>query len=184
MRSRMMIVVAALFVLTSVAQAQKIAVDVDKTFDFTKFKTFSWSDGQVAPKATTGQMLTTAVENELISRGLVRNDAEPDLRIAVMAAADMSLQGIGPTWNNEMYRYNGGHGNPAALMTLTKGTLLIDLVETKNKISVWRAVVKDVFVKPPTGNAEKDLKQMQGLVNKTVPKIFKQYPVKKTNDRK
>lgn len=138
-----------------------------------------WSDGQVAPKASTRRMLTIAVENELISRGLARNDAAPDLRIAVIAAADLSLQGIGPTWNNEMYRYNGGHGNPAAMMTLTKGTLLIDLVETQKKISVWRAVAKDVFVKPPTGNTEKDLKQMQDLVNKIVPKIFKQYPVNK-----
>lgn len=180
----MIILVATLFVFVSAGEAQKTVVDVDKSFDFTQFKTFGWSDGQVAPKATTGEMLITAVERELLSRGLVRNDTAPDIRIAVLAAADMALQGVGPTWNNERYRFEGGHGNPAALMTLTKGTLLIDIVETKNKISIWRAIVKDVFVKPLTGNAEKDLKQMQGLVNKIVPDIFKKYPIKKVAGNK
>jgi len=122
-------------------------------------------------------MLIEAIESELRSRGMVRNDASPDIRIAVMAAADMDLQGVGPSWNNESYRFWGGYGNPSALMTVTKVTLLIDLIETKKKYSVWRAVAKDIFVKPPTGNQEKDLKQMKGLVDKTITKMFKKYPI-------
>ncbi|HRI03197.1 MAG TPA: DUF4136 domain-containing protein [Pyrinomonadaceae bacterium] len=181
MKSRIIIAIAALFVFASFAQAQKTVVDVDKSFDFSKFKTFAWSDGQIAPKATTSEMLVAAIERELTMRGLVRNDTAPDIRIAVMAAAGMDLQGVGPTWNNERYRFWGGYGNPAALMTVTSGTLLIDLIETKNKYSIWRAVVKDVFVTPPTGDLEKDLKQMQGLVNKTIPKVFKKYPVRPKN---
>lgn len=177
MRSRINIAIAVLFVFASFAQAQKTVIDVDKTFDFSKFKSFAWSDGQIAPKATTSEMLVAAIEREMTLRGLVRNDSAPDIRIAVMAAAGMDLQGVGPTWNNERYKYWGGYGNPAALMTVTSGTLLIDLIETKSKHSIWRAVVKDIFVKPPTGDPEKDLKQMQGLVNKTIPKIFKKYPV-------
>ena len=177
MRSRMFIVAAVIFAALSSTNAKKVTVDVDRTFDFKTFKTYSWAVGQIAPKATTGQMLITAVERELNARGLVKNDAEADLNIAMMAAADMDLQGVGPSWNNERYRYWGGHGNPAALMNISKGTLLIDLVDTNAKISVWRGVARDIFVQPPSGNLEKDLREMESIVNKTVGKMFKKYPV-------
>ncbi len=177
MRFRIILTIAVLFVVTSAANAQKMVVDVDKAVDFSTFRSFSWSAGQIAPKATTSQIIIDAVENELKSRGLVRNDAAPDILISVMAAAEMDLQGVGPTWNNEVYRSWGGYGNPAALMDVTKGTLLIDLVETKKNFGVFRAVVKDVFVSAPTGNPERDTKTMRSLVGKTVKKIFKKYPV-------
>jgi len=178
MRSRVYIAAALLLIAAITAQAQKIVVDVDKSFDFKTFKTFGWAEGQVAPKPTTARSLIDAIERELRSRGLTRVDTAPDIRIAVMAAADLDLQGVGPTWNNELYRSWGGYGNASALMTVTKGTLLIDLVETKKRFSVWRGVAKDVFVSPPTGNVERDAKQMQSLVDKTVGKMFKKYPVK------
>lgn len=181
MKSRIIFAVAVLFVVSSVVHAQKLVVDVDKAVDFSTFKSFGWAAGQIAPKATTSKIIIDAVENELKSRGLVRNDAAPDIRIAVMAAADMDLQGVGPTWNNEVYRSWGGYGNPAALMDVTKGTLLIDLLETDKNFSVFRGVVKDVFVSQPTGNPEKDAKQMKRLVDKTVKKVFKKYPVNPKN---
>lgn len=178
MRSKIINIIALLAFLASIAHAQKIVVDVDKTFDFANFKTFSFAEGQIAPKPSTSQSLVNAVEKELISRGLVRNDTAPDLRIAIMAAVGMDLQGVGPTWNNERYRSWGGYGNPAALITLTKGSLLIDVVETKNKFSIWHAAVKDVFVEPPTNDPEKDARKIESLVNKFVGKMFKKYPVK------
>lgn len=178
MKSRIIFIVIALFVIASVAHGQKMVVDVDKTFDFKTFKTFGWAEGQIAPKATTSGLLINAIESELRSRGLARDDTAPDIRIAVMAAADLDLQGVGPSWNNERYRSWGGYGNPAALMTVTKGTLLIDLVDEKSKISVWRGVAKGVFVSPPTGNLEKDAREMKSLVDKTVRNMFKKYPIK------
>lgn len=178
MKLRTALTLAAILIFGSVAYAQKVTVDVDKTVDFTAFKSFAWTTGQVAPKPSTSQLIINAIEKELTSRGLVKNDASPDIRIAVMAAADMDLQGIGPTWNNETYKFWGGHGNPAALMTVTKGTLLIDLVETKKDMSVWRGVAKDIFVATATGDVQKDVKQMEDTVNKTVKNMFKKYPVK------
>ena len=62
-------------------------------------------------------------------------------------------------------------------MNISKGTLLIDLVDTNAKISVWRGVARDIFVQPPSGNLEKDLREMESIVNKTVGKMFKKYPV-------
>lgn len=178
MKSRTIFAVVAVLILGSIGYGQKMIVDADKSVNFAAFKSFAWAEGNIAPKATTSQLIIAAIEKELTSRGLVKNEAAPDIRIAVMAAADMDLQGIGPTWNNEAYRSWGGYGNPAAMMTVTKGTLLVDILEVNNKTSVWRGVAKDIFVQTPSGNAEKDAKQMEKLVNKTVGDMFKQYPVK------
>ncbi|MBC7898435.1 MAG: DUF4136 domain-containing protein [Saprospiraceae bacterium] len=178
MKLRTIVIFVALFAAASAAHAQKLIVDVDKSFDFKAVKTFGWSNGKIAPKESTGQLIIAAIERELTSRGLVRNDAEHDIQIAVMAAAGMDLQGVGPTWNNEVYRSWGGYGNPAALMTITSGDILIDVIETKNKHSIWRGAGKGIFVAPPSGNVEKDLKDMEKTVNKWIGKFFKKYPVK------
>ena len=177
MSSRIIIAILLLLVLASVIQAQKMVIDVDRTVDFAAFKSYGWNSDQIAPTPSTSQMIVAAIERELNSRGLVRNDAAPDILIAVMAAAGMNLQAVGPSWNNERYRSWGGYGSPSALMNVSTGTLLIDLVETKSKISVWRSVVREVFVAPPTGNPTKDAAQMKNLVDKTVRRMFKKYPV-------
>lgn len=178
MRSRSFIAIVVLLALASISRAQKVVVDVDGKANFSAFKSFGWAPGQIAPKQTTSTLIVTAIERELTSRGLVKNESEPDIRIVVMAAADMDLQGVGPSWNNQLYKSWGGYGNPSAMMTVTSGTLLIDLVETKQNVSVWRGVAKDVFIAPPTGNEAKDVKKMEGVVNQTVAKLFKKYPVK------
>ena len=178
MRPRSIIAAAALFLAASAVHAQKITVDVDKTFNFSAFKTYGWSNGQIAPRPDTGQMIISAIEKELNSRGLVRNDTNPDVKLAVMAAAGMDLQGVGPSWNRSLYKSWGGYGNPAALMNVGSGTLLIDIIETKKEYSVWRAVAKEVFVSAPTGNQKEDAEYMQKLVQKTVAKLFKKYPIK------
>jgi len=178
MKSRTIFILTAVFIFCSASFGQKVIVDVDASVNFSAFKSFAWAEGNIAPKASTSFLITAAIEKELTSRGLVKNDTNPDIRIAVVAAADMDLKGIGPSWNNEVYRSWGGYGNPAAMVTVAKGTLLMDLVDVKKNMSVWRGVARDIFVQTPTGNQEKDVKQMEDTVNKTVSKMFKKYPVK------
>jgi len=169
-------VAVVLFGLT-VAAAQKVTVDVDRTVDFHSFKTYGWSGGQVAKNPAVAQLITSAIERELMAKGLRHEATNPDLSIAVMAATGIDLQGVGPTWNNAQYKSWGGYGNPNALMNITNGTLLIDLVETKNNISVLRGVASDTLDRAPTGNVSEDAKHVHKLIDKAVKKIFKKYPV-------
>jgi len=178
MKTRIVIACFVTLIFASVGYAQKLYIDADSSYDFHTFKTYAWSSGQIAPNPVTGQLLVAAVERELNARGLVKNEATPDIQIAIMAAPDMDLQGVGPTWNHQRYKSWGGYSNPAALVTLSKGAMMIDLLETKNKFSVWRGVAKDIFVQPPTGNVAKDRRNMEELVDKTIKKMFKKYPVK------
>ena len=164
-------------ILTAVpAAAQKITVDQDSTVNFATFKTFGWSTGQVARNPIAAQMIIFGIENELISRGLTRSNINPDLEIMVMAAVGIDLQGVGPSWNNAQYKSWGGYGNPAALMNVASGTLLIDLVETVNKKSIWRGVAKDTLKNGLTGNASEDARKAEKQINNTIKKMFKKYP--------
>ena len=55
--------------------------------------------------------------------------------------------------NNVNYATWGWLPQPAALMTVTTGTLLIDLIDTKNNNSVWRGVAKDKLTDGPTATS-------------------------------
>ena len=176
--TRMMLIGIAALLMASAVSAQKIKVDVESRFDFKTFKTFAFSEGQIAPNPGTGQMLVAAIERELISRGLSKNQENPDITIAVMAGPEFDLQGVGPTWNNANYTaWSGGYGNPNALSTITTGSVMIDLLETKDKYSVWRGTARDVHVKGSSGNPERDSRHMQEMVDKTIKKMFQKYPI-------
>ena len=177
MRSRTFFIFAALLIFGSVVHGQKIKVDVDKSIDFKAFKTFTWAEGNVAPTASTSYLITAAVEKELAARGLVKNTENPDIRIDAIAAANMDLKGIGPSWNYDTFGGWGGYGNPGAMVTSAKGSVLMNFFDIRRNTSVWRAIARDVFVLMPSGNREKDIKEMEETVNKTINKLFKKYPV-------
>lgn len=171
--------VFAFFILAStVAYGQKVKVDFDRSIDFSKYKTFAWADGSPARNPFISDMITSALETELASRGLVKNADAPDLKIAVIAAIGMDVQGIGPSWNNETYRFYGGRGNPSALMNIATGTLIVDLVDTKAGRNVWRGTASDTLPHAPTADPAADAKDSERVVRNAIRKMMKKYPAK------
>jgi len=177
MKTTIILAIAIVLCGATMTEAQKVTVDVDRTVNFHNYKTFGWSGGQVAKNPMVAQLITSAIERELAARGLTHDESKPDLSIAVMAATGIDLQGVGPSWNNVQYKSWGGYGNPNALMNIHNGTLLIDLVDTKDKYSVLRGVASDTLDRAPSGNPAEDAKHVQKLIDKAVKKIFKKYPV-------
>src|SRR5215471_20191062 len=100
MKSSIIMALAVLLLGTATAFAQKVEVDVDSTADFSSFKTFGWDKGMVARNPIISQLIVTAIESELTARGLTKSADNPDLKVAVVAAAGMDIQAVGPTWNN------------------------------------------------------------------------------------
>lgn len=178
---RSIVLAAALLLLSSSAVfAQKVKVDVDTTVNFSTFKTFGWDKGPIARNPLISQMIVAAVESELTARGLTKSEDNPDIKVAVLAAAGADIQAVGPTWNNANYRTWGGYANPAALMNITTGTLLVDLVDSRKDISVLRGVAKDTLTRPVSADMNADAKSVEKVVKKAVSKIFKKYPLQKS----
>ncbi|HTH51426.1 MAG TPA: DUF4136 domain-containing protein [Pyrinomonadaceae bacterium] len=172
MKFKAIIIVTFLFAATSVP-AQKVEATVNENYNFSSFKTFGWTDGRIAPSPATSELIRQAIDRELTSRGLTRNDAAPDLKVAAVGAVSMDLQGVGPSWNNANYKAWGGYSNPGALVTIKNGDLMIFLSESKENYSVWLASARGIFVSSP-GEA----KGMRKTVDKWVGKLFQKYPIK------
>ena len=176
MKPSMILAAAVLVLSASTVCGQKVKVDVDGTANFSSFKTFGWDKGMVARNPIVSQMIVSAVESELTARGLTRSVDNPDVKIAVAAAVGMDLQATGPSWNINHVTW-GGYTNPAALMNISTGTLLIDLVDTRKDISVLRGVAKETLTRSPSADLTADAKSVEKLIKKAVSKIFKKYPV-------
>ena len=172
---RIILVAAVLCLSAASVFAQDVKVDVDATADFAAFKTFGWDKGQVARNPLISSLIVTAVETELTKRGLTKAE-NPDIKVAVAAAAGVDIQRVGPTWNNAQYQVWGGYTNPAALMNIVTGTLLIDLVDTKKDMSVFRGVAKKTLNRDATANNAADAKKLEKPIKKAVSKMFEKYP--------
>ena len=181
MKRSLVLATAILFLFTATAFAQKVKVDVDAAADFSSFRTFAWDKGMVARNGLIGALIVNAVESELMKRGLTRVDANPDLKVAVAAAAGMDIQAVGPTWNNAKYQAWGGYTNPAALMNVVTGTLVLDLVDTKKDMSVLRGVAKHTLNRSESGNPAADAQSVEKPIKKAVGKMFEKYPIAKRN---
>src|SRR5215510_12666057 len=97
---RSIILAAALLLLsTTNLFAQDVKVNVDSSANFAGFKTFGWDKGMVARNPLISQLIITAVESELTKRGLTKSADNPDVKVAVAAAAGVDIQTVGPTWN-------------------------------------------------------------------------------------
>ena len=179
MKSSIILTMAILFLSTPAVLAQKVNVDVDSTANFSSFKTFGWDKGMVARDPIISQLIVTAVESELTARGLTKSADNPDLKLAVVAAAGMDIQAVGPTWNNAYYQVWGGYTNPAALMNVTTGTLLVDLVDTKKDMSVFRGVAKQTLNRSASADAAADAKSVEKTIKKAVTKMFAKYPTER-----
>ena len=176
----LIVLAAVLFFSTSAVFAQKVKVDVDTTVNFSTFKTFGWDKGPIARNPLISQMIVAAVESELTARGLTKNEDNPDIKVAVLAAAGADIQAVGPTWNSANYRTWGGYTNPAALMNITTGTMLVDLVDTRRDIGIFRGVAKDTLTRAVSADMAADAKSVEKVVKSAVSKMFKKYPVKKS----
>ena len=173
---RIILVAAVLSFCAATSFAQSVKVDVDTTADFSSFKTFAWDKGMVARNPIISSLIVTTVESELTKRGLTRVDANPDLKVAVAAAVGADIQAVGPTWNNAKYQVWGGYTNPAALMNIVTGTLLVDLIDAKKDMSVLRGVAKQTLNRSTSGDDAADAKSVEKTIKKAVSKMFEKYP--------
>lgn len=176
MKPSIILAAVVLFLSTPAVFGQNVKVDVDATVNFSTFKTFGWAEGVVARNPIISQLIVTAVESELTARGLTRSADNPDVKVAVVAAAGVDIQTVGPTWNNANYAVWGGYTNPAALMNITTGTLLVDLVDAKSDRSVFRGVAKETLNRSASADPAADARSVEKLIKKSVSKMFKKYP--------
>lgn len=164
------------------ALAAKINSDVDKTVDFTRYKTFAWGKNLDPPRAGAKFYISAAVEHELEARGLqpAADVQKADLIIRYEAAGDTDINLAGIT--DPMYDATGGvapigatpwsSGLSSGLVGryVRKGTLVIDIFDAQQRKLIWRASATGAI----SDSTTKAAKQLNGIV----ADMFDCYPVK------
>lgn len=154
-------------------------VDYDPATNFASYKTFAFKDvhgrGEFQMKR-----VEAAIERTLAAKGLTKMDpkadGKPDLWVVLHAKLKNDRQitsynsGWGWGWGWGWHGWGGGGYSTARIYDVPVGTLVVDLVDTKEKELVWRgAASRDV------GSSETPQERAE-ITQKAVDKLFEGYP--------
>jgi hypothetical protein len=156
-----------LMILGSVAWAQDVKVDWDKTATFTGFRTYAWGTGTPAKNPLMGQRIVDGINKQLVAKGLQQVDANsnPDLVVLYHAAtgAETQLNTMGMGWG---WRWGGS--STTTVSQIPTGQLSVDIGDAKTKKLLWLGTASDTLSDKPEKNTEK--------IDKALDKMFKKFP--------
>jgi len=150
--------------------------DYDPKTDFTKFKTFAWHDDQSIKDPLVARRVQSAIETTLAAKGMTRNDANPDLWVAVHGRLSEQTQirtydtgwGYGYGWRG----YGGMGMTTSTVEQIPVGTLIVDLVDAQKKELVWRGTGSDTL------NPQRSPEEREKKLQEAIAKMLENYPPK------
>jgi hypothetical protein len=149
--------------------------DYDPSTEFAKYKTWAWlPGGKTDIDSMSEQRIRTAVEAELPHHGLAKADEGADLAVTFQISIQHKIKqskatvGVGYSWGPA---HVGVSGSPSK--SYDEGTLILDLVDAKTKILIWRGTA--------TGTVSKDYspEERQERIRTAVYHLLSDYPPKK-----
>ena len=170
-----LIVIALLALAPLAVKAQKVKVSSDPAIDFSRYKTYAWDQGMHA-NPIIKQHIVTAVDNAMAARGLRKVDTEPDLIVSALASTESDLTVTNPSWAPALNSIATGIPSSSQAWPVTKGTLLISILDAKTSNAVWRGTATDTLENGPTGDRVRDAKTVEKPIKKAVDKMFKKFP--------
>lgn len=164
------------------AKKLKIQAQYSKETDFTKFKTYAWMKHDAVAKPELSLEIVGAVDEELRTRGLKQVEKDPDLLVTYYGGLDTD---ISIASNDPSYASSGGvpavgssvwtastiGGGPSSSVYVQRGTLIVDLLDSHAKKLAWRGIA--------TGTLDTNSNKALEDIDKSVEKMFAEYPVKK-----
>ena len=169
---------AMVLLLPALAFAQKTSFDFDKTADLSKFKTYALKDGTKVGDPLIDNRIVAAIEAQLASKGMTKNDAMPDMVVVYHVAFDKQKDitaystGFGG-YGGYGYHYGGGWGATSTNVRVNEilvGTLVIDIADPAKQEVVWRGMgVKEVDTQAKAEKRDKN-------ITNAVTKILKNFP--------
>ena len=173
---KILIVIVVILFSAVCGSAQKVSVGADPGVDLTSYKTYAWSQGSVSANAIVTAMVVAAVDEQLAAKGIKKVDADPDLTVVVFGSTESDMHVSNPSWSPSLNSIATGVAVGSQAWLVTKGTLVVDLLDTKTKNSVWRGQATQTLDRGPTGDKAKDAKTVEKPIRNSVKKMFKQFP--------
>lgn len=162
----------------------KVSSDYDKTVDFSKYKTFAFTNEALNMPINdiNRNRVLNGVAAELAAKGLTKSETNPDVLIDInlktetnqtATASTSGVGGYGYGYRYGRYGYGGGFSTTTIdYDTYTNGTLFIDMIDVAKKQLVWQG--------RGTKTLEEDASQQrrQDNLDYALKQIFMQYPPK------
>ena len=158
--------------------AQKVKVSANPNEDLTKYKTYAWADGMVITNAHIKGLIVDAVDGEMSRKGLkkVKSEAEADLLVVAWASTESDLQSTNPRWEPVLNTIARGIPTGTHTFPVTKGSLVIDMLDAKTKNGLWRGAASAVLEHGPTADPAHNARTAEKPIKKAVTKMFKKFP--------
>jgi hypothetical protein len=175
-----LITLALIAVSIGTVNAQKVKVQSNPGADFSKYKTYAWDQGTM-PNPIVRQHIVTAVDRAMSAKGLQKVEGTSDLVVVALVSTESDLNIANPSWAPALNSIATGIPVSAQAWAVTKGTLVIDIVDATSKNGVWRGTATHTLDNGPTGDRVRDAKTVEKPINKAVQKMFKQFPSSSKN---
>jgi hypothetical protein len=173
-----------LLVSVAAVHAQDVAVDFDRSVDFSRFKTYSWANGIPANNPLIDRQIRASIEEQLAAKGLRPVETGGDLNVLYFAAVDSELAvstGMWETTKDWTRQATSGVRIKSQMWDVEFGTLAVCLSDAANKNLLWRATSKTMLDKKSSKKnvmeaMTEDARRVEKKIKKAVGKMFKQYP--------
>ena len=170
------VVILTMLLGTLCVSAQKVSVGADPAVDLTRYKTYTWSKGTSSANPLIRDMVISQVDSQLAAKGLKKVDTDPELTLVVFGSTESDMHVSNPSWAPSLNSIATGVAVGSQSWLITKGTLVVDMLDTKTKSSVWRGQATQTLDRGPTGDKVRDAKTVEKPISNAVKKMFKQFP--------
>lgn len=170
---KLFVLTLAVAIAPSLAFAQKVTYDFDKTADFATFKTYALKEGTPVGQKLIDDRFIAAIDESMAKRGFKKaTGGTPDLLVAYHMAFDKqkNIQSWSTgTGGAGYWGYGGGWGTTTTdvrVYDILVGTLVIDVASAAKNEILWRGVATKEI--DPNAKAEKRDKNIPKAVEKTM----------------
>lgn len=165
----------AILILLAGCSSIKVSFDYDKTADFSKYKTYAFTqDAQSFPMQELDRArVLAAIEDELKAKGFTKSD-NPDVLIDLQVKLEQKQTATATnTGYRGAYRYGWGGGTTYVnVETYVEGTLFVNMIDKSTEKLVWQGRgTKTLAENPSPEKKEQNIKY-------GVKQIFTKYPPK------
>ncbi len=165
--------VALIALLLAAPLSANVGVEYDKQIDFSRYRTYAWAEGAVAPNERMQTHLQDAIDRELDAQGLRKVDGTADLYILTHTAT-----GIDPVVDVNELGYSGfywrewmGEYPPTTRSSyLPVGTVIVEIFDKDSKERVWLGFAVEYFRGKP--------QKLDQLLDKVAKKMFRHFPAR------
>jgi hypothetical protein len=163
--------IAGLSLILLCACAPNIAVDYDKSTEFSRYRTYGWGKGTPAKTPGLDSQIVKAIDEQMTRKGFTKTEDDPDLVITYHAATHEEID-----YNEASYAsgYGPAYGSPVSAssadtpMIVRVGTIVVDMYDTKQERNVWHGVGSDLLREDPG--------KVFDEIQKCAAKMFENFP--------